>query len=256
MNTLETSAIVFICIFGGALLGFWLRAVLPEDHLSPTSRDLVKLGMGTIATMTALVLGLLVASAKNNYDAQSRELTEMSAKIIVLDRVLSHYGPEAKEARDLLQVVVTRLIERTWPTSKAGRTMAEPSAPRSEVLYDKIQELVPTNDTQRSLQTRALNIAVDIGQMRWLMIEQGDSLAFTASIGRADFFAHNYLHQFRTACCSKRNGPRHFLSECTLGLWCDFSDSGDVHTSGRFHSNIQRPSASGACLPGPVSCSG
>jgi hypothetical protein len=177
MNTLETSAIVFICIFGGALLGFWLRAVLPEDHLSPTSRDLVKLGMGTIATMTALVLGLLVASAKNNYDAQSRELTEMSAKIIVLDRVLSHYGPEAKEARDLLQVVVTRLIERTWPASKAGRTMAEPSATRSEVLYDKIQELVPTNDTQRSLQTRALNIAVDIGQMRWLMIEQGYSLA-------------------------------------------------------------------------------
>ena len=61
MNTLATSAIALICVFGGALLGFWLRAVLPEDHLSPTSRDLVKLGMGTIATMTALVLGLLVA---------------------------------------------------------------------------------------------------------------------------------------------------------------------------------------------------
>lgn len=179
MNTLATSAIVFISVFGGALLGFRLRAVLPEDHLSPASRDLVKLGMGTIATMTALVLGLLVTSAKNSYDAQSRELTEMSAKVILLDRVLSHYGPEAKEARDLLQVVVARLIEHTWPNEKAGRAMPEPMASRSEVLYDKIQELAPKDEVQRALQNRALNIAIDIGQMRWLMVEQGYSLVST-----------------------------------------------------------------------------
>ena len=175
MNTLTTSAIVFACAFGGALLGFRLRAFLPEDHLSPASRDLVKLGMGTIATMTALVLGLLVASAKNLYDTQSRELTEMSAKVIVLDRVLAHYGPEAKEARDLLRVVVIRLIERTWPKDGARRSLSEPTASRAEPLYDKMQELVPTNDAQRTLQTRALNIAIDVGQMRWLMVEQGYS---------------------------------------------------------------------------------
>lgn len=172
MNTLATSAIVFLCVFGGVLLGFRLRAVLPEDHLSPASRDLVKLGMGTIATMTALVLGLLVASAKNSYDTQSRELTEMSAKVILLDRVLAHYGPEAKEVRDLLQVVVTRFLERTWPKENAGRSMPVPAASRAEVLYDKIQELTPQNDAQRTLQSRAINMAVDIGQMRWLMVEQ------------------------------------------------------------------------------------
>ena len=177
MNSLATSAIVFACVFGGVLFGFWLRVVLPEDHLSTASRDLVKLGMGTIATMTALVLGLLVSSAKNAYDAQSRELTEMSAKIVLLDRVLSHYGPEAKEARDLLQVVVSRLIEQTWPKGKLGRPMPAPTASRAEVLYDKIQELVPKNDVQRGLQSRALNIATDIGQMRLLMMEQGYSPA-------------------------------------------------------------------------------
>ena len=176
MNTLATSAIVFGCVFGGALLGFGLRVVLPEDHLSPASRDLVKLGMGTIATMTALVLGLLVASAKNSYDTQSRELTEMSAKVILLDRVLSHYGPEGKEARDLLKAVVARFIERTWPKEMSEHSMQEPTASHTELLYDKIQELVPTNEAQRGLQNRALNIAVDIGQMRWLMVEQGYSL--------------------------------------------------------------------------------
>ena len=93
MNALAISAIVFVCVYGGALLGFWLRTVLPKHHLSPASQDLVKVGMGTIATMTALVLGLLVASAKNSYDTESRGLTEMSAKVILLDRILAHYGP-------------------------------------------------------------------------------------------------------------------------------------------------------------------
>jgi len=176
MNTLATSAIVFVCVFGGALLGFRLRAVLPEHHLNPASRDLVKLGIGIIATMSALVLGLLVASAKTSYDAQSRELTEMSAKIILLDRMLSHYGPDAKETRDMLRDVVARLIERAWPKHRTG-SMQEPTAAHSEILYDKIQELVPTNDAQRTLQNRALNLAIDIGQMRWLMIEQAYSPA-------------------------------------------------------------------------------
>ena len=175
MNTLATSAIVFACVFGGALLGFWLRVVVPEHHLSPASRDLVKLAMGTIATMTALVLGLLVASAKNSYDAQSRELTEMSAKVILLDRVLFHYGPEAKEARDLLRAVVSRFIEQTWSKEMSGHSTPELSASHAELLYDKIQELAPANEVQRALQNRALNIAVDIGQMRWLMVEQGYS---------------------------------------------------------------------------------
>jgi len=173
MNTLGTSLIAFALIFGGALLGFRVRALLPEDHLSTTSRDVVKLGMGTIATMTALVLGLLVNSAKNSYDAQSRALTEMSAKIVLLDRVLAHYGPEARESRDLLREVVTRLIEQTWPKEGLAPGMTEPTALRSEILYDKIQGLTPANDAQRLLSNRALNLAIDIGQMRWLIVEQG-----------------------------------------------------------------------------------
>ena len=114
MNAVAISAVVFACVFGGALLGFWLRTILPEHHLTPGSQDLVRLGMGTIATMTALLLGLLVASAKNSYDAESHGLTEMSAKVVVLDRILAHYGPQAQEARDLLKVVISGTVDRIW----------------------------------------------------------------------------------------------------------------------------------------------
>jgi len=176
MNSLATSAIVFVCVFGGALVGFLLRRILPEDHLNAASRDLVKLGIGTIATMSALVLGLLVASAKNSYDAQGRELTEMAAKVILLDRVLAHYGPDANEARGVLRDGVAGFIERTWPKDRTHRPIHPPAA-APEFVYQKIQDLTPVTEVQRSLQNRALNIAMDVGQTRWLMIEQGFSPA-------------------------------------------------------------------------------
>ena len=89
MSSTTISLIVFACIFGGALCGIFLHSVLPERHLSNDSKDIVKLGMGLVATMAALVLGLLVALAKGSYDAQSSELIQMSANIALLDRVLA-----------------------------------------------------------------------------------------------------------------------------------------------------------------------
>src|SRR5689334_7112569 len=99
MSSLTIAAIVFACLVGGALLGFLIRQVLPGHHLNPESRDAIKLGTGLIGTMGALVLGLMVGSAKGSYDAQKAGVTQLSAKIILLDRALAHYGPETKEAR-------------------------------------------------------------------------------------------------------------------------------------------------------------
>src|SRR5580698_6434173 len=93
---------VLTCVFGGALLGMALRLMLPEHHLSADSKDVIKLAMGLTATMSALVLALLIASAKGSYDAQRNEITQLSANIILFDRILAKYGPETKIARDLL----------------------------------------------------------------------------------------------------------------------------------------------------------
>ena len=174
MNSLTLSVTVFACVFGGALLGVLLRHSLPKDNLSPESRDVVKLAMGTIATMTAVVLGLLVASAKGYYDNQSRELTEMSARVVLLDRILAHYGPEAKGARDKLRETVVRVLDKMWARQSTVPSKVEPSV-ASEAVFDRIQELSPQNDGQRSLHARALNLAMQIGETRWLMFEQAST---------------------------------------------------------------------------------
>jgi Trk-type K+ transport system membrane component len=114
MNPIAIRLIIFACVFGAALFGMLFRAILPKQHLSADSKETVRLGIGVIATMTALVLGLLVASAKSFYDTQSSELTQMSANVILLDRVLAHYGSETKEARDLLRGAVARTLDLIW----------------------------------------------------------------------------------------------------------------------------------------------
>jgi len=171
MNSTTVSLIVFACVFGGALLGILLHTVLPQHHLGNESKDIVKLGVGLVGTMAALVLGLLVASAKGSYDNQSAELTQMSANIALLDRGLALYGPETKETRALLRGAVVRILDQMW--SKDGASSSPMAAPAGgEILYEKIQGLSPKNDTQRSIQSQALSIAVDIGKTRWLMYAQ------------------------------------------------------------------------------------
>ena len=106
------------CIFGGVLLGLVLRGLLPDYHLRDDSKDTVKVGAGMIATVSALVLGLLVASAKNTFDSTEAEITQRSAKIILLDRVLADYGPETKATREQLHNTVAATIEMLWPAEK------------------------------------------------------------------------------------------------------------------------------------------
>src|SRR5205823_13155585 len=102
---------------------------LPEDHLSADSKDAVKLAMGLVATMTALVLGLLVSSAKGTYDTARSEVIQMAAKVAFLDRVLALYGPEAADARGELRAAVTDAARRIWSTDRgrAPSVDAEPT---------------------------------------------------------------------------------------------------------------------------------
>src|SRR5438046_8209155 len=91
MSIAVIAAILFVCLVGVTLLGKRVRRYVPEDHLSADSRDAVKLAMGLVATMTALVLGLLVSSAKEGYDTKRSGVIQMAAKIAFLDRVLALY---------------------------------------------------------------------------------------------------------------------------------------------------------------------
>jgi hypothetical protein len=124
--------------------------------------------------MSALVLGLVVASAKSSYDQQKNEVTEMAVKVVLLDRVLAHYGPETKDARDFLRSEVAKAIERIWPRDTSLPPQLEPVG-GIETLYDKVQDLSPGTDEQRALQARAVNMLFDLGQSRILLMEEGTS---------------------------------------------------------------------------------
>ncbi len=171
--------VVFALVFGSALLAMHVHGVLPEHHLSADSKDVVKLGIALIATMSALVLSLLIASAKSSFDTRSNQLVQVSADIIMLDRALAHYGPETKDARFLLQRSVAATVERFWPADSNRSAAADPGASPVEALYDKIEALSPQSETQRSLQSQALTMAVDLGHTRLLLFEHlGSSIPF------------------------------------------------------------------------------
>lgn len=177
MNPFIITLISAVCIFAGALLGMGLQRRLPEHHLSKEMEDLVKLGAGTIATLTALVLGLLVSSAKSSYDAVNTGLVQAGARFILLDRTLARYGPEAKPVREELKRALAGAIERVWPTEKTGITALTvlERVNGMELVQDKLDELMPKNEAQRQALTQSQQMVYDVSQTRWLVVEEAQT---------------------------------------------------------------------------------
>jgi Protein of unknown function (DUF4239) len=172
MNMVLIAVILFAVLVGAALLGRRLRRYLPEDHLSADSRDAVKLAMGLVATMTALVLGLLVSSAKDSYDTKRSEVIQMAAKVVFLDRVLNLYGSEAAAARGELRAAVSDAVRHIWQTDRSRPGQLAPNPQVGDALYVSIQQLSPHDDTQRALKAQVASLMVDLGQLRSLLIAQ------------------------------------------------------------------------------------
>jgi hypothetical protein len=177
MNALITASIIFGCSFGAGLVGMVLHVKLPDHHLDVGSKDVVKLVMSLIATMAALVLSLLIASANSSYQAQENEVQSLSANVILLDRLLSFYGPDAKEPRDLLRQGVAAVHDRIWSPDGARAADLDPSATHgvANAFMDSLQRLSPKTDSQTTLKSQAMQIGQNLGQTRLLMFEQSGS---------------------------------------------------------------------------------
>jgi hypothetical protein len=175
MSPNSIGLLVFASLFGAALLGMRIRAWLPDHHLTPEAKDSVRVAMGTVATMSALVLGLLVASTKGTYDTERNETTQLAARIIYLDRVLAMYGPETGVAREQLKQATASMLGRMWPHEPGQSVVLEPSEKWSDELPKAIYRLAPQDDVQRALKEQAVEMVDDLGQMRWLLYEQAES---------------------------------------------------------------------------------
>src|ERR1700730_6768421 len=112
MRPLAISGIACALIFAGALLGMFLRSRLPQHHLSADSKEVVRLGTGLIATITALTLGSIIGSAKTSYDTQADHVRKMTANIILLDALLMRYGTESEPARILLRRAIPAFADK------------------------------------------------------------------------------------------------------------------------------------------------
>jgi Protein of unknown function (DUF4239) len=174
MHHLSVALIIFACVFCSALFGLYLRTLLPAHHLDDDSIRVVQLTTGLIATMAALVLGLLISSAKNSFDTVNAEVTHEAANIILLDRVLAQYGPETQESRGLLKQLVAAGLQHiaSGDPAQMNRLHSPEALKRGEYFQRKLEELSPQNDLQRRLQARAIEMTNDVLAVRELGLLQ------------------------------------------------------------------------------------
>jgi hypothetical protein len=171
MHSFVVAGVVFVVAFGGAMLGMLVRRRLPAEHVAPESRDVIRLGTGLVATMAALVLGLLVASAQSAFVAEQTGFEQMATNFILIDRALVHYGPEAYPARQALRATLRAVIARLWPDDggQAASLSSEEITADGSSLYTAIRDLAPQDDNQRGMQAQALQFTSDIARTRWTL---------------------------------------------------------------------------------------
>ena len=162
--------ILFIVLAGVTLQGG--RVLLPEEQLSDESKDAIKLALGLVGTMTAILLGLLISSAKGAFDTTRTEVIQMAAKVALLDRVLALYGPGTAEARRALRDATADGVRRTWPAERSGPVRLDPNPQMGDAVYAPISHLAPRDDAQRALKTEAATLMVQLAEIRALLQAQ------------------------------------------------------------------------------------
>jgi hypothetical protein len=178
MLSTGTSLIVLLCTFGGALTGMLIRAVLPAHHFGDDAKGAVNLAAATVSVLTALVISSLVTSARVAFETTAGQVQEFSANLVLLDRVMAHYGPEIDEARGLLRRYTARKIELTWPKERARKPiMDDPAALEMlETVQDKLRALKPQSEAQHWLKSRALQVSGDLAQVRWKLAVENEGV--------------------------------------------------------------------------------
>ena len=165
--------IVLAVVFASAMIGSLIRRKLPESHLSDESQSVVRLSMGVVGTLTALVLGLLVATASTTFNTRNQEITTLAAKVIQLDRLLRRYGPDGDKEREMLRDYITMKLEDLFPPGHAKPVLENPKTTALfEDLEDRLSEMQGHSPHQQQVLSHALALTSEISEVRWLLIEQ------------------------------------------------------------------------------------
>ena len=168
------SLVVLVIVFCSALLGMLVSRILPQNHLTDQTKSVVTVSTGVVGTLTALVLGLLIAAASSSFNTKNEEVILIAANMIRVDRLLRRYGPEAEPLRDLLRGYTARKIEELFAEGTTKLPSSENPRPLAhlEDLQDRLAALDASTPDQRWLQSQALQLVSAIMGARWLLAEQ------------------------------------------------------------------------------------
>ncbi|MEA2738006.1 MAG: hypothetical protein QOH05_1313 [Acetobacteraceae bacterium] len=174
MTTITASLMVAVCIFCGGIGGLFLHRVLPRDHVTRETLDVIKLGAGMLSVLASLVLGLLIATAKTSYDTTDQAIRNYAAELALLNETLRDYGGVASVPRDLLRDYTRHFLREGWPSD--GRRPVMEDDEKTRVLLEHVREsiraLKPVDKMQGALQDEAIGINMNLLRQRWLLIEQ------------------------------------------------------------------------------------
>lgn len=174
MDSVLTAFLVFACVFSGALIGMYIRRVLPEEHLREDTKAVIGLSMGLIGTLSALLLAMVTSSAKETFDFEGNQLRQTAVNIMMLDRVLADYGPETADIREALRLGLERRVAMTWSVKHSEPpVLLSPKAAGSPFqLLRRVRQLAPQTDLQRDLKTQALQLIGEVLRARWMLVEE------------------------------------------------------------------------------------
>ena len=174
MSPIEISLLSFVLMLGGAATGSVLRRALPGHHLDEHAKDIIRLGAGLVATISALVLGLLISSANSSFEAQRNEVRQMAANIILLDQLLERYGPETRPVRQMVRDGIEPLVIQLWGElgHRGPQPLATEPSGNASRAYMALHELAPQTDTQRSIKAQAIQTATNIQSSRLMLFER------------------------------------------------------------------------------------
>ncbi|MBY3562592.1 bestrophin-like domain [Rhizobium laguerreae] len=176
MGSLLVGGLVFVFLSMATSIGLVVRGRLPDHHLNAESKDVIRLATAVVGTLSALTLGLLIASAKSSYDNAEVEMRTAAARVLLLDRVMAQYGPETDKARQLLRELIERRLSRGWTAETTDETFG--NAPGEyqdiEAVQAVLRSLLPRGAVQHSLQARAVEVSGMMAEAHWLLVESGE----------------------------------------------------------------------------------
>jgi len=161
--------ISFVAIFGGALIGLFVRRRLPGHHLSSETQSAVTVSVAVIGTLSALVLGLMITAANSSFTKRSDEVRELSLQVIRVDRNLRRYGAEADDARAKLREWATVKTQQLFPEKGQPVPSSETTVRILESVQDALLALKPKDEHQKYLRTLSLTLSSTLIQARWAL---------------------------------------------------------------------------------------